>query len=350
LLLCEQGTYNRIKSILYLIILILISFSDSLLILWYLVPFFVARTLLNRPFELKKMILPVVSMASVGLIYLLKESINTFIGMPISFVTSKTQILSNIRLLYDGIYLLYNFDLYQFSQTHKLDIQVALLILIIIGIIYFVVVNVPGKVSRNSFLLFAFLSIALTAVAYIITNISINILTTRYLIFPLILCAVILSLIYNRDTKHYRLYSALLILLITFNAGSNMEALIKGYQQPNQEQYDLIEYLKESDLTYGYGDYWDSNIITYLSKEEVVIRPVTFTPNSITPFRWLSCERWFKEQSNSPGNIFIIEKNAQTTEIESIVNANPPKETIEFGSYKIYVWDTQELQPLMHFS
>ncbi|HML25627.1 MAG TPA: hypothetical protein PKC27_02860, partial [Methanomethylovorans sp.] len=80
LLLCEQGTYKRIKSILYLIILILISFSDSLLILWYLVPFFVARTLINRPFEMKKMIMPVISMASVGLIYLLKESINTFIG------------------------------------------------------------------------------------------------------------------------------------------------------------------------------------------------------------------------------------------------------------------------------
>ena len=349
LLICEQDTRKEVKSILYLLILILISFSDSILILWYLVPFFASRTLLNRPFELRKMIFPVISMASVGLIYLLKESVNTFISTPVSLITSNAQILDNSRLFYEGITLLYNFNLYQFTQTHRLDIQVAILIPVTIGMIYFVAVNVPRKVSKKPLWLFAFLSFAFTSIVYIITNISINILTTRYLTFPLILCAVILSMIYDKDTKHYRFYSVLLLSLIIINAGSNMEAFNSGYLEPNQEQYELIGYLKESNLTFGYADYWDSNIITYLSKEDVIIRPVKFTGTKMVPSKWLSCERWFRDQNNT-NEVFVIYKNRQKTDIQTMVSENPPKKTLEFESYIIYVWDSQKLQPLINFS
>ncbi|WP_321418853.1 hypothetical protein [uncultured Methanomethylovorans sp.] len=350
LLICEQDARKEIKSILYLLILILISFSDSILILWYLVPFFVTQTFLNRPFELRKIIFPFISMASVGLIYLLKESVNTFVSIPVSLITSKAQILDNWRLFYEGIALLYNFNLYQFTQTHRLDIQIAILIPITIGIIYFIVVNISYNMLKKPVCLFPLLSIAFTSIVYIFTSVSIDILTTRYLTFPLIICTVILALIYNKNTKHYRLYSVLFLLLVIINAGSNLEAFKSGYQEPNQEQYELISYLKESNLTYGYADYWDSNIITYLSKEEVIIRPVTFTDTGIVPFRWLSCERWFEEQGNITDKVFILQRNMQKGEIEAIVNVNPPKETLEFGNYKIYVWNTQELQSLIHFS
>lgn len=351
LLICEWDARKETKSILYLLILVLISFSDSLLILWYLIPFFATRILLNRPFELRKTIFPVISVVSVGLVYLLKEVVSTFISTPVSLITSKGQILDNISLFYEGVNLLYNFNLYQFTQTHKLDILIAVLIPITIGIIYFVVVNIsPSKISEEPLCLFAFLSIAFTSIVYILTSVSINISTTRYLTFPLIMWIVILAMIFNKNTKHYRLYSILLLSLIIINAGSNMELYNSGYPAPNQEQYELIEYLKESNLTFGYGDYWDSNLITYISNENIIVRPVKFTGTKIFPSRWLSCERWFKDQNNTNREVFIIEKDRQKTDIETMVTENPPKETLQFGSYIIYVWDTQKLQPLMHFT
>ena len=349
LLICEQDASKEVKSILYLLILILISFSDSILILWYLVPFFASRTLLNRPFELRKMIFPVISMASVGFIYLLKESVNTFISTPVSLITSKAQILDNSRLFYEGIALLYNFNLYQFTQTHKLDIQVAIIIPITIGIIYFVVVNISYKMLKRPFCLFAIFSIVFISIVYIFTSVSIDILTTRYLTFPLIICTVILAIIYNKNTKHYRLYSILLLSLIIINASSNIEVYNSGYPQPNQEQYELIEYLQKSNLTFGYGDYWDSNIITYLSNEAVIIRPVKFTGTKIVPSRWLSCERWFRDQNNT-NDVFVIYKDKKRADIQIMVSENPPKETLAFESYIIYVWDSQKLQPLMNFN
>ena len=70
-----------------------------------------------------------------------------------------------------------------------------------------------------------------------------------------------------------------------------MELLKGWHEQPNREQYELINYLKELNLTLGFGDYWDSNIITYLSKEDILVRPVCFTDEKIIPFKWNACGR-----------------------------------------------------------
>jgi hypothetical protein len=170
--------------------------------------------------------------------------------------------------------------------------------------------------------------------------------------FLLILSISILALVYSQNMKLQRVYIFLILSLIIINASSNTE-LLKGWrEQPNREQYELINYLKESNLTLGFGNYWDSNIITYLSKEDIRIRPIVFidvkTPNGyatrITPRTWLSCERWFKEKPKVNESVFIIQSHFQNEKIENFVHENPPKKILEFRSYKIYVYDIPELK------
>ncbi len=68
--------------------------------------------------------------------------------------------------------------------------------------------------------------------------------------------------------KFRRIYIFLFLSLIIMNSVSNAEILKDEHNNPNREQYELIDYLKESNLIFDYGNYWDSNIITYLSKEK----------------------------------------------------------------------------------
>jgi len=350
LLIHRQNIHGRLSAVFYLLVLALISFSDSLLILWYFIPFFVAHTLLNRPFKLRKMTFSFISGITVLLVYLVKESIQTFISYPINLITSKGLFFDNIFLFFKGICLLYNSELYEFSNTYKLNIHVMIVIIITVGIMYFVFSNISKTFNMNSvWWLFAFLSITFISIIYVFTTISVDITTTRYLTFPLILSISILALVYSQNMKLQRVYLFLLISLIIINAGSDTELLKGGHEQPNREQYELINYLKESNLTLGYGDYWDSNIITYLSKEEIIVRPVLFTDAKITPFRWLSCERWFTEQTKINESVFIIQSNFQNEEIENFVHENPPKKILEFKNYKIYVYDVPKLKPVMNF-
>lgn len=348
LLIYTQNINGRLNAVFYLFVLALISFSDSIIILWYFIPFFVAYTLLvllNRPFEMNKMSFPFISGIVVSLVYLVKEHIPTFINYPINLITNKELIFEHFLLLSKGIFLLYNNELFEFSNTYVLNIHVMIVIIILTGIMYFVFSNISEIFSTNSaWCLFAFLSITFVSIIYVVTTITVNISTTRYLTFPLILTISILALTYNQKMKFRKVYFFLLLSLIFINAASNTELLKGGHEQPNREQYELIDYLKESNLTFGYGDYWDANLITYLSKDEIVVRPVIFTDAKITPFKWLSFKRWFTEQTEINGNVFIVQSNFQNEEIENLVHKKPPKKILEFGNYKIYVWDAPKLR------
>jgi hypothetical protein len=351
LLIYPQNIHGRLSAVLYLLILALISFSDSLILLWYFVPFFVTNTLfalLNRPFEMRKMSFPVISGIVVSLIYLVKGNISTLVKYPISLMTDKGLIFENFLLLSKGSCLLYNHKLFEFSNTYKLNILAMIVILITIGITYFVFSNISKTFSKNPvWCLFVILSITLISIAYVFTSITINIYTTRYLTFPLILGLSIVALTYTQNMKLQKVYLFLILSIIIINAGSNAELLKGGYEQPNREQYELIEYLKESNLTLGYGDYWDANLITYLSNEEIVIRPVRFNDAKITPFKWLSFEKWFTEQTKNNGDVFVVQSYFQNEEIENLVHRNPPKKILKFGNYTIYVWDVSELKKVM---
>ncbi|WP_269849786.1 hypothetical protein [Methanosarcina horonobensis] len=274
------------NAVLYLLILALISFSDSLILLWYFVPLFVTSTLLallNRPFEIRKMSFPIISGIVVSLVYLVKGNIPTLIKYPISLITDKGLIFENFLLLFKGICLLYNHKLFEFSETYKFNFLTIVIILITMGIICFVFSNISKTFSKNPvWCLFVILSITSISIAYVFTSITTNVYTTRYLTFPLMLGLSMVSLTYSQNIKFQKVYLFFILSIIVINAGSNAELLKGGYEQPNREQYELIGYLKESNLIFGYGDYWDANLITYLSNEEIVIRPVIFNDAKIT--------------------------------------------------------------------
>ncbi len=354
LLIYLNSINGRLNIFFYLLILALTTFSDSIIILWYFIPFFATHALLallSKPFEMRKLSIPFVSGIIVSLVYLVKEHIPTFDSFPTKLMTSNGLFFNHLLLFFKGISHLYNNDLYEFSNTYQLNIHVIIAVIIAIGIVYFVLSNISKEFSQNPvWCLFVFISIIFISMIYVFTTIAVDISTTRYFSFQLILCISILALIYSQDMKFQKVYIFLLLSLIIINAGSNTEILKRGYEQPNREQYELINYLEESNLTLGYGDYWDSNLITYLSKEKIVIRPVIFTNAKIIPFRWLSCERWFNEQTNIDGNLFVIQNNNQKEAIEDFVHKNPPRKILRSGNYKIYVWEAPELRSEMDFN
>ena len=351
LLIYRQNIHGKLSAV-FLLVLAIVSFSDSLLILEYFIPFFVAHALLNKPFELRKMNFLFISGITVFLTHCVKILIKSpaFINFPVHLITSKELLFRNVILFFKGICLLYNNELYEFSNTHSLNIYTMIVIIITIGILYFVFSNISKRFSINSIcLLFVFLSISLISIIYVFTSISVDISSARYFMLPLILSISILALTYSQNMKFQRVYLFLLLSLIIINAGSNMGILDRGHEDANREQYELIDYLKESNLTLGYGGYWDSNIITYLSKEKIIVRPVTFIDTKIAPFMWLSCGRWYAEQPKINDSVFIIGRHLENEATENFVQKNPPKKILEFKNYKIYVYDAPKLKQVMDF-
>ena len=58
----------------------------------------------------------------------------------------------------------------------------------------------------------------------------------------------------------------------------------------------LGKWLIRHNLTYGYGTYWDSSIITLKTKGKVKVRQLISGGNGIVPYRWLCNKKWYKEK------------------------------------------------------
>jgi len=176
---------------------------------------------------------------------------------------------------------------------------------------------------------------------YLFSGMAQNIATTRYLVFIPIAIIMLIALSY---TPRNHIFTLAIILFLAVSITGNYFHIQTMDTDPNRSQYELIDYLHDRNLHYGYGEYWDSNILTYLSKFEVIVRPVHITKSgTIIPMNWLHNIYWYNFPPED--DMFLIIKlnsipygNIQA-DLTNIMIINPPKETLQFQEYTIYVWN-----------
>jgi hypothetical protein len=151
---------------------------------------------------------------------------------------------------------------------------VLILALIILLLLLIFNINKRKLTVFHIFVIFTGLTISFF---YLFTSIS-NIPTLRYLSFLIVLFFAIMAI----ECKDNRFILGFIIILITIIAFSNMSVFSERYQNSDQGSMELIKFLKDNQLYTGYGDYWDSNIVTYLSNEEVTIRQINVYKGKIT--------------------------------------------------------------------
>jgi len=71
-----------------------------------------------------------------------------------------------------------------------------------------------------------------------------------------------------------------------------------------------IATVKETDVRKGYGDYWDSNITTYLSRSSIMTIPVTCNSSQLQIYYWLIDSAWLTRKASS--TYLIVNKDYET--------------------------------------
>jgi hypothetical protein len=189
---------------------------------------------------------------------------------------------------------------------------------------------------RKVTLTFFIVSGAIVFVPYVFTTLCVSISTTRYLTFTALLIFLIIALYFHNKNKIFAL--AIILLLVIFSL-SNFN-VVKGLDyHPNKGEYSIINYLKDNNLTFGYGDYWDSNIITYLSSGDVTIRPVIIGEDGLRQFRLISSDKWYEEK---PDLYFLLIKNMRQGPLDAskvLVKTHIPDSIYQHNGYTIYVFN-----------
>jgi len=323
-----------------LILLNAVIFSDSIIIAWFVIPITIYYFLLYKNKALISNIIIILINTSILFIYYLKKVfITNYISMPIQIRDLNTILYVNMPLYIKGMAQLLNLDA-SFKLVNV--IHFVVFILLILSSIKFILINLQ-KHNIRFVSMHIFLSFTLISLAYVSSTLCVDILTTRYLTFTALSIFLLISLVCTKGRYQYTIG---LTILILFSAVANYGVLDIN-PAPNKDNYELINYLIENDLTYGLGEYWDSNVISYLSNESVIIRPVTVLNGDIVPFRWVASERWFKSEPENFDKYFIIVKKTKSIflnneDVElSFRKYKPPSEAHAFGDYMIYVFNNK---------
>jgi hypothetical protein len=226
-----------------------------------------------------------------------------------------------------------------------IDYIIAAAFLAIIGMAAMQSVREKNEGLKKFYVLFISSSLIILA-GCIFTSLNTGMGTARYLTFMALLVLMIISFAFSRSN---RVYAALIVLLLVAGAALNITAAASLDYKPNDQEQELISYLGSVGLSFGYGDYWDANVITYLSSENVTILPVSFTDGRIAPVQWLTCERWYDHR---PAEYFIIvRKDSPDSDfMKAYVMSKPALEKLEYGNYDIYRFNDSSIYDSWHFS
>lgn len=202
--------------------------------------------------------------------------------------------------------------------------------------------------------LFSFLTVAGIISSFIISYNSPADISARFFVNAVCFIIALTVLAYSFSQKHL-----LVIVFLLFSGSSLYSYQINKTPLYDQEAqtHEFISFLKNHNLTFGYGDYWRyANAVNWLSFDEIHISPVLFDRETwrieFDNPRYQTMKSWLTEEyvKNAPHRQFVaIPALADSTpgaevnpKLAAIKNQlGEPDETLVFQDLTIFVYNHQ---------
>jgi hypothetical protein len=357
LLLFEFPKVKIQNYILALVVLLLVVFSDSIILLWFVIPalmyyiyfYFVKdykninlKLLAAKSLNAKGFSFVFISIILMGFVIIYEKYFIPFFlsYSPLELVGPGT-IQNNFNLFIQGFFSIYNDSLFKLVSFSQQLSPLDYLTIVASGALLVYSLLLVRRIIHEKIFIFIFISGIFMAGFYILTNLPKDFISTHYLGFLGITLFIVIALCFQKNNKYFL---TVVILVVLLNGALNVTYIagLKGTQ--NQEQYNVITYLEENQLNLGFGDFWDANLLTYLSGERVTVRGILAAGNQIAPFRWHSAEHWYS--LGKVDKLFILVKNDTANRpfinddtINSYLVTHPPAEVLQYSKYHIYVYN-----------
>lgn len=250
---------------------------------------------------------------------------------PADLIPKLMLLAERMRELLDGTF----HSVYFTSEGSILSYFILALFILFLALAVFSAAGVKSREQR--YLHWFFIVSGMLFVSFLIVT-SIFLRDGHYLTFIFLMLLLVLAI----NTVKNRYVFGLMTLLLIASLMINIACVAQLDYNPDREEYELIEVLKNNDLTTGYGDYWDSNIITYLSGGDVTVRAVILHHDTVVPYRFLACERWYQTY---PERFFIVTytgKDKWTHDLD-VPYTVKPESVYPVGNYLVYVFNQSDI-------
>ena len=135
---------------------------------------------------------------------------------------------------------------------------------------------------------------------YFIFNIILNIILGIYCIFKFYAIKPVTKVIFE----------CLLIFYVIANIYQTSVIVVEHDQKALDRRYELVNVLKENNLTFGYADFWDGLMTYYLSNYKITTVSV-ITDDRVSSYRWYSDKRWYDSGYHTGKTFLALNSNGK---------------------------------------
>jgi hypothetical protein len=315
------------------------AISDTIVIIWFFIPCFLVYLLFVKNKTRATSLAFIAMLVFSATAYLVKTYGPMGLYHQVLGIYSPAQVLQiTLPLFIKASTLLLNQGLFALSGgVGNWGLMELLSAILFAGVVLYAVARPgPGVKTPATYAIVA--SICVIFPFFLFSDYVVDIGAARYLIFPALGVIGFVALSFKEQDK---INVALVLGLLVLSTAGNLLYLSSTHFDPNAEDYGLIGYLEGQGLTYGFGTYWNANLFTYLSGEDVTVRSVRFNENGMQANMWLSCTRWYEAK---PSKGFLLVENGTTDkdqDVSAIMQKYNLSAPLRYGKYDIYTYDFQ---------
>ncbi|KHL92664.1 hypothetical protein QW71_27960 [Paenibacillus sp. IHB B 3415] len=248
--------------------------------------------------------------------------------------TTYDKVDNNLSLAVEGLIKLLGADIFNhpLSLTSLLTLAHLFVALFVLMLPLSCLKNCKNYLESHDYIsLLLSASMYILIIAFILSNMAIDINSTRYLVAFVLFGAIVIG----RSTySQLRIFKISLPILILIYAVSTTQILRS--EIPISSQAKLSEFLIANNLNYGYSSFWASNIVTVESNDRVKVRAISEVEGELRPFNWFSEQNWYKENTT----FLILNAVGSNLTYNTAVNQfGIPNQNLSFEEYDILVWN-----------
>jgi hypothetical protein len=270
----------------------------------------------------------------------------TFLGSTSLHLASPPQIWAHLQWLLLGLCLLFHIDLrhhpFGLLQLLILTLNAGFLVVAVVGFLKLFRHTLFPLHMRQSLPSVLSWSIVGSILVFVFSDLATGMGQLRYLlpasVYAGILCYAALAQVASRRNLRLVIVTFLFAGMLT----GSLLLLQTPAARPPQEQ--LILFLERHHLRMGLGTFWDANIITLQSGEEVRVAPVVAQGGRIYPRRWHASAAWFTAAQLASARFVVTDGRVPLTSFLQAVTATfgAPDHIYHLAGatgYVIFVWD-----------
>jgi hypothetical protein len=191
-------------------------------------------------------------------------------------------------------------------------------------------------------------AVVINLVAYVFSTQSGSFQSTREIAVVLPFTAVLASRMLAERVLATRLAPALLLAVLAGYLAGLGYGLAQPAEPPQNQR--LASWLEAHDLHSGLAGFWQANVVTLATGDQVRVRQVTVDRGRLAPYRWESDARWYDPRRQTANFVIfspdIAEYRGFADGAAVTATFGRPARVYRVGSYAVLVWNKNLLAGL----